>query len=126
MHLGSDTKAMTAVLIGELVEQKRLSWQTMLAEVYPKLATGMDPAMARVTVRELLDHTAGLPHDVTWGLYALLPGDRAWGRRESVDAFGIEWSLVLRGVGVAGEAFCGNGGNEAVADLIVQREKAGK
>ncbi len=86
MHLGSDTKAMTAVLIGQLVEQKQLSWQTTLAEIYPKLAPGMDPAMANVTVRELLDHTAGLPHDVAWGLYALLPGGLAKQRRAVVEA----------------------------------------
>src|SRR5436305_142237 len=37
IHLGSDTKAMTGVLIGQLVEEKKLTWETTLAEVYPKV-----------------------------------------------------------------------------------------
>ena len=41
-HLGSDTKAMTATLVGRLVEQGRLKWSTTVAEVFPDLA----PAMA--------------------------------------------------------------------------------
>ena len=86
MHLGSDTKAMTAVLIAQLVEKKQLAWETTLAEVYPGLKNGMDPQMAGVTVRNLLDHTAGLPHDVAWGLYSLMPGGEKKQRRAVAEA----------------------------------------
>ena len=66
VHLGSDTKAMTALLIGQLIEQKTLAFDTPMAEIFPELAAGMNPAMAKVTVGQLLNHTGGLPHDLNW------------------------------------------------------------
>jgi CubicO group peptidase (beta-lactamase class C family) len=67
IHLGSDTKAMTAILIGQLIDEKRLGFDTTVRQVFPDLAAKMNPAMARVTVRDLLDHDAGFPHDLDWG-----------------------------------------------------------
>jgi CubicO group peptidase (beta-lactamase class C family) len=66
IHLGSDTKAMTAVLIGQLIDQKKLSFNTTLRQIFPDLAGKMNSEMAAVTVRDLLDHNAGLPHDLNW------------------------------------------------------------
>jgi CubicO group peptidase (beta-lactamase class C family) len=66
IHLGSDTKAMTATLIGKLIESKRLTFATTMAEVFPDLRQEMNAEMAKVTVRQLLDHMAGLPHDIDW------------------------------------------------------------
>jgi CubicO group peptidase (beta-lactamase class C family) len=66
IHLGSDTKAMTAILIGQLIDRKQLAFDTTMAEIFPDLAAEMNPLMARVTVRDLLDHNAGFPHDLNW------------------------------------------------------------
>src|SRR5579863_3961267 len=66
IHLGSDTKAMTAILVGQLIDRKQLSFDTTMAQVFPDLAAKFDPLMSKVTVRELLDHDAGLPHDLDW------------------------------------------------------------
>src|ERR1051326_2110971 len=41
-HLASDEKAMTATLIGRLVEEDRLSWTTSLAEVFGDTVSKMD------------------------------------------------------------------------------------
>jgi CubicO group peptidase (beta-lactamase class C family) len=68
IHLGSDTKAMTAILIGQLIDKGQLTFDTPMSEIFPDIATKMAPAMAAVTVRQLLDHDAGLPHDLPWGL----------------------------------------------------------
>jgi CubicO group peptidase (beta-lactamase class C family) len=65
-HLGSDTKAMTATLIGDLIEQGKIKWDSTLAEVFPELAAGMNPEFRKVTVLHLLSHRAGLPHDLDW------------------------------------------------------------
>lgn len=43
-HLGSDTKAMTATLLARLVEEGKLSWTTTLEQVFPHLASKMNPA----------------------------------------------------------------------------------
>ena len=67
-HLGSDTKAMTAVLIAALVEQGRLKWETTIEEVFPELAPSMSPAFKKINLLELLSHRAGLAADLFWGL----------------------------------------------------------
>lgn len=69
-HLGSCTKAMTATLIGRLVERELLRLDTTLGEVYPDVE--MDPAWRSVTVEQLLCHRAGAP--------AGLERDGLWGR----------------------------------------------
>jgi len=58
LHLGSADKSFTAILIGRLVEQGRLSFDTRLVEVIP--AWGNRAAAEKITVRHLLTHTAGL------------------------------------------------------------------
>lgn len=69
-HLGSDTKAMTAALLGRLVERGLLKWETKPAEVFPELAAGFDPGYADVTVLHLLSHRAGLAANLDWGASA--------------------------------------------------------
>jgi CubicO group peptidase (beta-lactamase class C family) len=66
IHLGSDTKAMTAILIGQLIDKKQLTFDSTLRELFPDLAAKMNPAMAENTVRNLLDHNGGFPHDLHW------------------------------------------------------------
>jgi CubicO group peptidase (beta-lactamase class C family) len=62
-HLGSDTKAMTALLTAMLVEEGKLRWDTTTAEIFPELADKMDPGFRRVTLEQLLSHTSGIPSD---------------------------------------------------------------
>ena len=62
-HLGSDTKAMTALLGGMLVEEARIRWNSTLAEVFPELADKMTPGLRRATLEQLLSHTSGIPAD---------------------------------------------------------------
>ncbi len=71
-HLGSCTKAMTATLIGRLVEQGALRWATTLGEVFADQADAMHPAWRGVTVEQLLSHRSGAPAD--------LHRDGLWGR----------------------------------------------
>ncbi|HLX60676.1 MAG TPA: serine hydrolase domain-containing protein [Planctomycetota bacterium] len=80
IHLGSDTKAMTAILIGQLIDKKQFKFDTPMREIFPDLAAGMNPEKAKVTVRDLLDHNAGFPHDLNWwtldATHAKLPAQR--------------------------------------------------
>ena len=62
-HLGSDTKAMTALLAAMLVEEGKLRWDSTVAEVFPELAAKMNPGLRGVTLVQLLSHTSGLPSD---------------------------------------------------------------
>ncbi len=71
-HLGSCTKAMTATLIGRLVDKRKLKWETTLEEAFPKLARVMHPAWKPVTLELLLGNRAGAPET--------LDADGLWGR----------------------------------------------
>jgi len=56
-HIGSMNKMFTAVAIAQLVEQGKLGWDSTLAELMPEYP---DQAAAKITVWQLLHHTAGL------------------------------------------------------------------
>jgi CubicO group peptidase (beta-lactamase class C family) len=60
-HLGSCGKAMAATLVGMLVEDGRLKWDTTIATVFPELVPKMRPEYRSVTLEQLLLHRAGLP-----------------------------------------------------------------
>jgi CubicO group peptidase (beta-lactamase class C family) len=65
--IGSTTKAMTAVLIGMLVDEKKVAWDDPVIKHVPGFQL-MDPAVTReLTVRDLLTHRGGLGNaDFLW------------------------------------------------------------
>ena len=66
MHMGSCTKAMTATLIGALVDEGKLSWKSTFRKVFPESADLFHPQFQEATLSHLLTHRAGLPHDGPW------------------------------------------------------------
>lgn len=72
-HLGSDTKAMTATLFALYVDAGKIAFTTTLAQVFRSWASQMDPAYRDVTMEALLEHRAGLPHDVPMDVLASPP-----------------------------------------------------
>lgn len=62
-HLGSDTKAMTATLAGMMVEEGKLGWNTTIGEALGGSTPGINPALAAVTLEQLLSHSSGIPTD---------------------------------------------------------------
>lgn len=62
-HIGSDTKAMTSLLAAMMVEEGKLNWDSTIRQVFPKLADKMDPQVQKVTLKQLLSHTSGMPAD---------------------------------------------------------------
>ena len=68
-HLGSDTKAMTATLVGTFVDDGDLTFDSTLAELFPEVA--VHAAWDGVTMADLLRHRAGVgdvPND-TWSAW---------------------------------------------------------
>jgi D-alanyl-D-alanine carboxypeptidase len=57
-HLGSDTKAMTALLCAIAVDEGKLSWGSTVGEALGSAAGG---GYSAVTLEQLLSHTSGLP-----------------------------------------------------------------
>jgi CubicO group peptidase (beta-lactamase class C family) len=66
VHIGSCGKAMTATLIGTLVDDGLLTWSSTVADVFPEVASRLHPDFQTVTLSDLLTHRAGLPHDAAW------------------------------------------------------------
>jgi CubicO group peptidase (beta-lactamase class C family) len=62
-HIGSDTKAMTSLLAGMLVEEGKLRWNTTVGEIYPELLDKMSKGVKDVTLEQLLSHTSGIAGD---------------------------------------------------------------
>ena len=70
-HLGSDTKALTAMVCGILVDEGKLKWSQTLGETFPELKKSMHPQYQAVTLEQLLTNRSGAPGDLTkdelWG-----------------------------------------------------------
>jgi CubicO group peptidase (beta-lactamase class C family) len=62
-HIGSDTKAMTALVAAMLVEAGKLRWDSTVADIFPELSGTTDAALKPVTLEQLLSHTSGIPSD---------------------------------------------------------------
>lgn len=69
-HLGSNTKAMNAMLAATLVEAERLRWDSSVAEVFPEVANDLHPDARAITLRDLLSHRAGVPANLSLRRYA--------------------------------------------------------
>ena len=65
--IGSTTKAMTAALVGMLVDEQKLAWDDPVIKHLPAFQL-KDPAVTReLTVRDLLTHRGGLGNaDFLW------------------------------------------------------------
>ena len=59
-HLGSLTKAFTSTLVGALIEQSALTWDTRPLDIWPELDGVIHPQLRDITIRQLLSHTAGI------------------------------------------------------------------
>ncbi len=61
-HIGSNTKAMTAALLGRLADQDLgISFDTTLTDAFPEME--IHPDYQQVTLADLLAHTGGAPSD---------------------------------------------------------------
>jgi len=59
-HIGSDSKAFTATMAGQFVQEGKLRWDSTPADVFPELKPGMDPEFAKIRLDQLLSHSSGL------------------------------------------------------------------
>jgi CubicO group peptidase (beta-lactamase class C family) len=120
-HLGSDTKAMTATMLATLVEEGVISWDTTLEQVFPGMASTMNPAYKRVTLEQLLAHRAGFsddswPHGKTFDDMQRLSGTP----REQREAY-VAMVLSEPPVNAPGSTFLYSNRSYAVAGAMAER-----
>jgi len=63
-RIGSDTKAMTAMLCGILVDEGKLKWDQTLGQTFPDLKKAMNEQYQAVTLEQLLTHRGGMPGEL--------------------------------------------------------------
>jgi CubicO group peptidase (beta-lactamase class C family) len=84
-HIGSDTKAITCMLCGILVDEGRLKWDQTLGQTFPELKKNMDAQYQGVTLEQLLTHRGGAPgeleKDALWGKLRQYNGTPTGARR---------------------------------------------
>jgi CubicO group peptidase (beta-lactamase class C family) len=59
-HIGSDSKAITALLAGQFVQEGKLRWDSTPADVFPELKSTMNAEFAKTTLEQFLSHSSGL------------------------------------------------------------------
>jgi CubicO group peptidase (beta-lactamase class C family) len=120
-HLGSNIKAMTAMLIAMEVEAGRLLWTTTLAQALPDLAGSMHAGYHDVTIAQLLKHRGGVPPYTK--LADVLSVPEFSGTLTEQRAAFASWLLAQPPAAPAGEYSYSNAGY-AVAGAIVERSAA--
>ena len=71
VHLGSDTKPITAWLIAWLIEHGFLDWDTPLEKIFPKRAKDWPETHRKTTITQLLTHHSGLPANFPGGWWTI-------------------------------------------------------
>ncbi|HRI69517.1 MAG TPA: serine hydrolase domain-containing protein [Polyangium sp.] len=65
--IASNTKAMTTMMLGKLVDEKKLTWDTPVTKVLPDFKLGDADTTSRVLVKHLICACTGLPRqDLEW------------------------------------------------------------
>lgn len=64
-HIGSCAKAMTATLVGRLVDRGVVGWTATLPGLFPDLGGRIDPCWNEITLAQVLTHRAGLPANLS-------------------------------------------------------------
>jgi CubicO group peptidase (beta-lactamase class C family) len=97
--IGSTTKAMTAALIGMLVDEKKLAWDDPVVKHLPWFQLS-DPYLTReITVRDLLTHRAGLGNaDYLWYGQETDPRDILRRVRLITPAYSLRSSFIYQNV----------------------------
>ncbi|AMR27880.1 hypothetical protein A0257_12800 [Hymenobacter psoromatis] len=119
-HLGSDTKGVTSLLAGKLVEQGKISWDSKLLDVVPELRAAALPPYANVTLADLLSHRAGIQPYTAGAEYKNLPqfSGTLTEKRQQFAAVVLRQAPALP---PAGESYVYSNAGYALAALMLER-----
>lgn len=109
-NAGSVTKVFTASLLMTLVDEGRADLDALVGDYLPEFAHAKDPRFTDIRVRMLLDHTSGLPGNVTFDIP----------RGPEVNAQFVEYLLGTRLNSPPGAYWSYSNGGLVVAGRIVE------
>jgi CubicO group peptidase (beta-lactamase class C family) len=73
LHLGSNSKSMTAMAVAVQVERGKLNWNDTLEKLFPELAAEMRPEYRQRTVLDVLAFRAGFAPMLQWDDFKPVP-----------------------------------------------------
>jgi D-alanyl-D-alanine carboxypeptidase len=114
LRVGSVTKTFTAVIILKLVEEGNLSLDDTLSRWYPDF-----PNAERITIRQLLNHTSGIPEIIPLILMKSIISSTFWQTQELVKIANREKPLFT-----PGSAFSYSNTNYILLGLIAEKVTA--
>ena len=120
-QLGSNTKAMTAALLGTFVEEGKVAWSTTLADIFPEQRDSMSAEFRSVTIDLLLSHHGGISpfSDTDDKDFKSIP--RLTGTATQQRAAFTAWVVRRKPVGpIGGKGVYSNGGY-TIAGTIAER-----
>ncbi len=120
-HLGSNTKAMTALLVAMQVEKGEIDWDSTLAEIFPEMEPGMSPEVRTITVLQLLSHTSGVPADNDAFAKLLFDAGKETGNLDELRYWLIQRWSKLPLENKPGEKFVYANMNYVIAGAILER-----
>ncbi|MBY0230895.1 MAG: beta-lactamase family protein [Gemmataceae bacterium] len=119
-HLGSDTKAFTALLAAVLAEKKLIDLDQTLEAAFPSLAKKMQAPYRKATLDQLLRHKGGLKNHLTGGKGWWIVPTTLKPRAQRLDA--VARGLALKPVADPGTKFSySNLGYVVLAAAIEQK-----
>ncbi|PAW80090.1 MAG: hypothetical protein B9S32_01795 [Verrucomicrobia bacterium Tous-C9LFEB] len=81
-HIGSNTKAMTALLVGSFVAEGKLNWDSPVSSFFPEWKKRFHSYCKKLTLSQLLSHRSGLIRDLRGEQHLTyrtnFPSDPAW------------------------------------------------
>ena len=119
-HLGSNTKSITSLLAGKLVEQGKIRWDSKLLGLVPELRGPALPAYEAVTLGDLLAHRAGIRPYTAGSEYISLPvfTGTSSAQRAQFAALVLQQAPVAKS---AGQAYAYSNAGYALAALMLER-----
>jgi CubicO group peptidase (beta-lactamase class C family) len=74
-RIGSTTKSMTSMLVAQLVDEDKLSWDSLVTDLYPSFQTADPELTAKITVRDLMSMGTGMVSDpirsLSWSVWTV-------------------------------------------------------
>jgi CubicO group peptidase (beta-lactamase class C family) len=124
-HLGSCGKSFTSVLIGTLIDEGLLRWNSTLSDIFPEYVNTMRSEYKDATVLNILSHSAGFMRDPELTLHSVAPEEKrkevvAWALNQAPEQQRGKFLYSNLGYIIAG-AIAEKITNRTYEDLLMER-----
>lgn len=117
VRIGSNTKTFTAVVVLQLVNEGKLDLDAPVERYLPNLVRGNGIDGRNITLRQLLNHTSGLPNYTNFLADGLLPYQHWYAEPRTL----LDLALEQPAADAPGATFAYSNTNYLVLGLIVER-----